>query len=178
MAYIEPEYSYAKPAHNPDTVEGIRLFNVQGPWHTKSNASLSVLFAMTFSEISDYFSYDDDELVNIPEDIRGLRSYSVTGLKKGSRGGMEYHRIRQEILFAFSGKVKVEAEDVYGNHKEIILDNTTGICIPPFTLHTYEAMDNNSSNLVICNTLFNPDDPQTHDTYAEQTFRKLQEHYR
>jgi len=58
-----------------------------------------------------YFKYES----NIDPDIRGLRVYMITGLKKGNRGGGEFHKIRQEIVCCLHGLVNWEFRDLNNN---------------------------------------------------------------
>lgn len=118
--------------------------------------------------------HNREELNKIPEDIRGLRSYSVRGLPKDKIGGTEFHRIREELVFGLEGRVLWKCEDIYGGRREFELSSQKGVWVPPFVLHTYHTLEENSGLLVLANTLFNPDDPRTHDTYSREEFRKLQ----
>jgi dTDP-4-dehydrorhamnose 3,5-epimerase-like enzyme len=101
----------------------------------------------------------------------------VSNIPKGSIGAREVHKVRHELAFVLDGSVRWTCEDVYGNVKECILDKTTAIWTPPYVLHTYEALEENSRILVIANTLFDPNDPRTHDSYSETEFRELQAEY-
>ena len=71
-------------------------------------------------------------------------------------------------------QLKWECEDIYRNKTEFILTQENGIWMPPFILHTYEVLENNSGLFVVANTLFVPDDPRTHDTFSADKFRELQ----
>ena len=68
-------------------------------------------------------------------------------------------------------------EDVYGNIRMFKLDPKTGLYIPPFMQHSF-GFPKDSSFMVVANTLFNPQDPTTHDTYSYAAFTRLQEQYR
>jgi hypothetical protein len=153
-------------------VKDIIKLEVKGPWKTKSEAYLSVLFALPYPIVQSFFDYDQNELQNIPMDIRGLRSYSVKNVLSGKIGGGEFHRVRNEILFATSGIVKVSCVDLTGDKNEFIVDQSYGLYIPPFIMHTYEAIET-ADLLVIANTLFDPADPLTHDTFGWDVFNKL-----
>lgn len=165
-----------RPITSPATVNEIKEIPIKGPWKTKSEAELRVLFSLPYDEIQKYLSYDQQELQNIPIDIRGLRSYSVTDLKEGSVGAMEFHRVRKEILFSLNGIIEVECEDVYKNVRNFTLNGSTGLFVPPFILHTYKVK-RSGDIIVIANTLFYPDDSRTHDSYSIEIFKKLQENY-
>jgi dTDP-4-dehydrorhamnose 3,5-epimerase-like enzyme len=157
------------------TVDDVKIIDRKGPWNTKSGGELNVLFGIDYTEIqTNFFSYGKDELAAIPKDVRGLRSYIVNGLPKGSIGANEWHKLRQELVFAISGSVSWTCEDAYGRKKVVTLDDKHGIWVPPHILHTYEALATNASLLVVANTLFFPEDPSTHDSYNANDFRELQ----
>jgi hypothetical protein len=177
MSQEELQFACEKPLSNPDSIEYVSEIEARGPWKTKSDAELKVLFAMPYDKLLEFLKYDENELRQLPENITGLRSYSVKGLVKGSLGGMEFHRIRKELLFGLEGVVDVECEDVYENKRRFRLDSQYGIYIPPFILHTYKTIEDGGV-LVVANTLFNPEDKTTHDTYSQIIFRKLQEQYK
>jgi len=167
-----------KPRYPISKIEDIRLLPNKGPWSTKSNGQLNVLFGIDFSILNKkFFHYELSELSNIEIDIRGLRSYHVNGLCCGSIGANEWHRIRNELVFVVSGSVKWTCEDVCGDISEFIIDSTTGVWVPPFILHTYETLQDETEILVIANTLFFPDDPTTHDSFVAADFKELQKQY-
>lgn len=157
------------------TVEDIVTIEGKGPWDTKSGGKLNVLFGISLELLQEkFFKYNTAELEAIATDIRGLRSYIVTGLVKGAVGANEWHKLRSELVFAAKGRVRWSCEDVYGNKKEVVLENGVGAWTPPFVLHEYEALSDASEVQVICNTLFIPEDPTTHDTHSAEVFRELQ----
>lgn len=156
-----------------NTLMNVLKLEKKGPWKTKSSADLNVLFAYDYSCLQKFFfGYDQQELNNIPVDIRGLRLYKVSGIPKNSIGANEWHKIRNEIAITISGVVEWNLIDFKGNSKNIVLGINEGILIPNHILHTYKALEENSSILVIANTLFNPDDISTHDTYSNELFIK------
>lgn len=157
------------------TVEDIRVVETCGPWETKSGGQLEVLFALSLNEVwVKCFGYRDEELDRIPKDIRGLRAYIVRGLPEGGIGGKEFHRIREELVFVLAGSMLWVCEDLFGGRKEFILDPSVGIWMPPFIMHTCTVLEEDSVFLIVANTLFDPDDPRTHDTYSREAFRELQ----
>lgn len=159
----------------PHNIYEIKTFRSDGPWNTKSKGLLSVLFSIPFDVLTEKFlKYDNKELSGIPEDIRGLRIYTVKDLNEGEVGGMEYHRIRQEIIFNLSGRTCWIFEDLFGKKREFNLYSGMGLWIPPFIMHTYKTMENKSGLLVLTNTLFNADKKETHDTYSLKSFKELQ----
>lgn len=160
------------------TVDDVQILEFRGPWQAKSGGELDVLFALPYDVLqSKYFHYDDEELKDIPEDVRGLRAYRVRNLEAGKIGANEWHRLRHELVFAAVGSIRWTCEDLYGNKKEFVLNQNQGVWTPPFVLHTYEALEDNSCVQVIANTLFNPEDPRTHDTFSADKFHELQKAY-
>ncbi len=158
------------------TVNDIRELHVAGPWRTKSDALLKVFLTLTWEDLQKYFfSYDTKELEKLPEDfdIRGLRSYHVGPVKEGSQGGGEWHAIREEIVICTKGKVLWECQDRNGTANEFTLQDGNGVWMPPHILHTYESLVDGTELLIVCNTLFNPDNPRTHDTYGIEDFFHL-----
>lgn len=155
------------------TVDKVELLAVRGPWKTKSGGILSVLFAFPPDILKRFFRYDEEELKQIPEDIRGLRSYTVRNLPKGKIGGKEFHRIREEIVFGLEGSVRWKCEDLFGGMREFTVTSNNGIWMPPGILHTYHVLRNKSGLLIVANTLFNPENLGTHDTYFLKEFERL-----
>jgi len=51
------------------TIEEIVVFQQKGPWKTKSNAELRVLFALSNQDVLKYLQYNQNELDKIPLDI-------------------------------------------------------------------------------------------------------------
>ena len=124
-------------------------------------------------------SYQGNELGKLSPnpDIRGIRLYMVGGIEAGREGGGEFHRIRSECILVLSGMVEWQCEDLYGVKTKHVLNSDCGVFTPPFILHRYRALER-SSMLVLCNTLFDPDNYQTQDTYPNDVFYSLQERYR
>lgn len=150
-------------------VDGVKVMEVKGPWKTKSEGQLNVLLALDLDMLKDSF-------VGSPGKInRGLRIYTVRNLPKDKIGGKEFHKEREEIIFSLEGEVLLTCEDVFGGKREMVLDNTQGIWVRPFILHTYKSLKENSGLLVVANTLFDPNDKSTHDTYSKEEFQKLKE---
>ena len=167
-----------KPDYSVATVADVRSIESHGPWDTKSGGKLNVLFELGNDVIqADFFNYQTSELSKIPTDVRGLRLYQVSDLAEDSVGAKEWHRVRNELVFVLKGSVKWICEDVYGGKKEYVIDGHSGVWTPPFILHTYETVDDNTQILVVANTLFLPGDPRTHDSYSTKEFRELQALY-
>ncbi len=162
--------------YNPFSIDNIVEIEAKGPWRTKADAELSVLFSMSYDQVLSFLKYSKYELKKLPLDIRGLRSYFIRDMKKEKISGMEFHRIRKELLFGINGDFDVICEDIYRTKKKFILNPQKGIYIPQFILHTFITKEEGDI-LVIANTLFKPEDPRTYDTYSKEEFMKLQETY-
>ncbi len=172
----DPEFAYRKPSKQPPKVSDAKTIPSRGPWVTKAGAELSVAFAFPQTDVSDYFSYDEEELAMLPENIKGLRCYKQRGLKRGTEGGGEFHRIRKELLFVFEGALDMEIEDVYGDRRHCILNPESGLYLPPFLLHSFTTLKD-SMLFVVANTLFNPENRLTHDSYSREAFEALKKQY-
>lgn len=165
------------PKRKPPTVDDIEELPVTGPWRSKSGGKLSVPFALPYARAMELFRYDEAELDRIPRDIRGLRMFALEDVPIGGVGAGEFHRIRSEIVFTVKGRLRWVCEDLHGGRRVLTTARHTSLHLPPFILHTMEAIEHCSALVVIANTLYDPDDARTHDTYAAAEFRALQEHY-
>lgn len=147
----------------------------RGPWTTKAGGNLSVLFSVEHNwGITGFFDYDERAMRECGRDIRGLRIYENIDLMRGRTAGMEFHKIRKEIICVTAGKVRWVCEDLFGGIREFVMSAGASLYVPPTILHTCHIEEDNSGFTVICNTSFDPDDPATHDTYPESLFRDLQ----
>lgn len=157
-------------------VNDIKKIEARGPWNCKSGGALNVLFAIGFPQMQKFFTYRQDDLTSIPPgfEIRGLRSYTVRDIPKGRIGGTEFHRIRQEMVFCLDGTIRWECEDLLGEKKEIVLTSRLGIWMPPYILHTYHSLEDKNGLFVVCNTMFDPLNKTTHDTYSLEEFHGVQ----
>jgi hypothetical protein len=156
------------------TVDDIEVIKTRGPWQTKSGGELNVLFALGGQRLREFLDFDNPEFDEIPGDMRGLRSYTVTGIPEGSIGGTEWHRARTEYIRACGGSALWQCVDLAGGEREFELDGETAVAMPPGILHTYRALEDNTGLQVVANTLFVPEDPRTHDTYSLESFYALQ----
>jgi hypothetical protein len=156
------------------TVDAIRIIESRGPWQSKSGGELDVLFGFDQEEVRAFLDFANPEFDRVQlesgEDIRGLRSYSVSNIPKDSIGAQEWHRARTEYVRALSGSALWTCVDFEGNERTFTLDAKTAVIIPPEILHTYQALEDNTRLQVICNTLFNPDNKLTHDSYSQESF--------
>lgn len=153
------------------TIDDIKVLKPRGPWASKSGGQLNVLFNMNRDEVESFLDYDNSSFADVAQDIRGLRTYTVSDIPKDSIGGKEWHMVRTEFLHALSGAVVLECVDLDGKEIEHILDGAHSVIIPPRILHTYQALRDKTCLQVVANTLFLPEDPMTHDTYSVDTFK-------
>ena len=161
------------------SVKDVQEIDCSQTWTTKANATLRVLttdpFPALFCPSSGFFLYDPGELqIAKGFEMRGLRTYTVRCQNPGVLGGTEFHRIRWEYVIGLEGRFEWTFEDLHGEKKVSVISPTNGILLPPFILHTSEAKVKNSGLLVICNTLYDPEKKETHDTYSKEMFRKAQ----
>ncbi len=157
------------------SISDVRVINSSRVWETKSKAQLRVLVREQIGWVSQVFLRIRAESWEISgQDLRGLRLYTVRRIPKDSVGGKEFHRLRWEFILALEGKIHFILEDLRKNKKEIIVTAENGVLLPPYVLHTYTALEENSGLLVLCNTDFEPENPKTHDTFSEEEFQKLQ----
>jgi hypothetical protein len=167
------------PTTQPPTVDDVIAFESKlGPWATKSGGELSVLFAYDETILSRMLDVDQHERALVPELELGIRAFQSTGLEVGSVGGKHFHRIKQEIIAFTKGAAEYLLEDVYGNQRTIVIDKQTpGLYIPPFIMHTYTTLE--AAELIgVSNTLYNAAVPSTHDTYEDEVFVLLQNHFK
>lgn len=188
--YVEPlALPLSRSYSTISLVRAVADIAPQGSWPTKSGGLLTVNFALpNTGENSgqimgdfDWYVYPSEELELFQKLTGGfdprtlLRCYAVTNLSKGKIGGTEFHRLRQELVFCPSGRVEWECEDLTGEKEVLVLSRSQGVYTPPFTLHTYRTLEDNSALVVVCNTLMDPARRETSDTYSRETFQKMQE---
>lgn len=159
------------------SVNDIKQLSAKGPWQSKSGGILNVLFAMPEAETQLFLGYDNPEFERIRIssgiNIKGLRSYTVSNIAKGSVGAKEWHRARSEYLFAPKGGADIICVDFEGNEASFHVSPKEAIVIPPTILHTYTATEEDTMLQVICNTLFVPEEPETHDSFSSDEFHAL-----
>ncbi len=152
------------------TISDIKTYQVTGPFRTKSDADLSVKIKLELPYINEqFFTYSEV----CREDIKGLRLYVLDGLAKDKIGGHEFHKERQEIVSLGRGSVHWVFEDMRGGVFEYTQTASESIHIPPTILHTYTVLENDTQLFVLANTLFVPEDKDTHDTYGLLEFETL-----
>lgn len=169
----------AKPFTQPARVEDAIVYSSNlGPWDTKSGGKMHVVFAFDESILRHLHVVDQQELALVPELQLGFRAFHSTGLKKGTVGGKHFHRIKQETIACAKGEVEFLLEDLYGGTRTVKLDiQSRSLFIPPFVMHTYTVLDD-AELIGVSNTLYDADNPNTFDTYEQDTFDTLVAHYR
>ncbi len=155
------------------SIHDIEVIKTPGNWATKSGGNLDVLTRVGHDLVTKFFTYDPDELAKVPEDIRGLRLYRVSGIPEGTLGANEWHRVRNELFTVLKGRVIWTCQDTYGNIQEFDVTPNTTVFTPHHILHTYRATEGDTALMVVANTLFNPENPATHDSYKADDFQKL-----
>ena len=153
------------------SLKDVQFFPSKRKWKTKSDGELRVLFQVPHDKALAYLETSPE---HPSPDIRGLRAYMVDGLMKGKVGGKEFHKIRKEFFSVTRGSLDIEVKDVEGNSKVYAVGKGECLLIPPYILHTYTVKEENTSFVVVASTTFDPDDEETHDTYAEELFFKMQ----
>jgi hypothetical protein len=160
------------------SIDDIKIVETRGPWASKSGGELNVLMALPQEVVAEFLDYYHPGFDTVQQrtgkNIRGLRVYNVNGIPKDSIGAMEWHDIRTECVVALGGSAVWQCVDFDGKETEVVLDGKTSVIVPPGILHTYIALEDNTRLQVICNTLFDPEDPLTHDTYSKELFTRLQ----
>ncbi len=77
-------------------------------------------------------------LVIIPK----ILSLKLLQMKKGKKGGLQYHRKKNECGYVLSGKLKVRFDNGNGILKEKILGSGASFHFPPGSVHQEEALTN------------------------------------
>lgn len=159
------------------SVDDIRVIDARGPWDAKSGGRLMVHYALSGTNLVEFLDVDNPAFGEIQEDsgvdIRGLRCYTVRDIPKNSVGGREWHLARTEYVTALAGAALWQCVDPQGGEREFVLDGSQAIIQPSGILHTYTALQDDTCLEVVCNTLFDPNDPRTHDTFSLHTFYEL-----
>lgn len=156
------------------TVDEIKVLKIRGPWASKSGGNLNVLFNLPQDELEAFLDYQNPEFDKMPGNMRGFRSYKVSEVPKDSIGAKECHLARNELVFAAKGSFTWKCVDLLGGEREFTLDGNTAVLTPFGLFHVYQALEDDSTIQVICNTGFDPENPATHDSYSEAEFYELQ----
>jgi len=156
---------------NKATIKDIAIISTEGPWDTKSNAKLHLLLNLNFEKVIEYLGNKSGIDGSQHNDIRGLRIYKVSQLKKGAIGANEWHKYKKEIAFTLNGQIKWTFRDTDGLQSEYLTDSSSGgVFIPTNIFHTYEALEDESDLLVIANTTYDESKPQMHDAFPIESF--------
>lgn len=158
------------------TVNDIKLLTTRDKtWRTKFNGDLEVLFKFSADELNAFLDINNRVFKDYSTNIRGLRLYSVSNLRKGAIGAGEWHKARTEYVSVVSGAIKWTCRDIDGGKKEVFINRNTAVITPPTIMHTYEALEDDVIIQVLANTLFIPGSPDTYDTYSMEDFDFLVE---
>lgn len=181
MAVVDVSSSpfHARPFQSPPRVEDAVVYASNlGPWDTKSGGKMNIVFAFNEEILKNLSDVDQRELDLVPQLELGYRAFHSTGLAAGSIGGRHFHRIKQETIALPKGKVEFLLEDLYGGSRRVTLDKINrSLFIPPFIMHTYTVIEE-AELIGVSNTLYDADNPATHDTYETDTFDRLASYYR
>jgi WxcM-like, C-terminal len=163
---------------NPPLVGDVRQLHTIGPWPSKSGGSLRVPIMLSHAETMRFLDYDKAELARIGVDIRGVRVFFVHGTPGGGMLGNQVHRIRTEIAFLVEGSVRWEFEDLHGGTRELHATPACAVRMPPFVLHRGIFEGEGGTVAILANTLYDRDDPRTHDTYSAREFQAMRDRLR
>tara|TARA_A100001011_G_C14269569_1_gene826369 strand:- start:845 stop:1288 length:444 start_codon:yes stop_codon:yes gene_type:complete len=72
-------------------------------------------------------------------------------IKKGYKGGLQYHRKKNEVAIVIKGSLKIRYDDLSGNLIEKILSEGEVVHFPPGTIHQEEAIE--ECTLIECSTI-------------------------
>tara|TARA_B100000989_G_C19533044_1_gene471422 strand:- start:9161 stop:9607 length:447 start_codon:yes stop_codon:yes gene_type:complete len=72
-------------------------------------------------------------------------------IKKGHKGGLQYHRKKNEVAIIIKGRLKIRYDDLSGNLVEKVLTDGDVVHFPPGTIHQEEAIE--ESTLIECSTI-------------------------
>lgn len=166
------------PTYNPFSVDDAVVYESdKGPWSTKSGGQMHVIMAFDEAILKLLLVTEPEELLYAPKVKLGFRAFHTKGIEAKTEGGKHYHRIKREFICASNGALEFLLEDVYGGKKIIILDqNTRALYIPPFVMHSYKVLKQ-AELIGISNTLYDHEDPETHDTYDRDAFNRLVSKY-
>ncbi len=169
---------FAIPDRNPHSVNDAVVYDSnRGPWPTRSDGLLSVMFALDQDTLTHIMQPDPHELSLVPNLRLGVRIFHLSNLAPGRIGGQHFHRVKEEIIVLTEGSVEYLLEDVYGGQRVVLMDGLTrGLYIPSFIRHTYTVRDS-AKLLGVSNTLYDPEDKSTYDTFGDETFQMLRRHY-
>lgn len=103
------------------------------------------------------------------EEVVLIHTNEYTGkylrMKKGTRGGLQYHQVKNEAQHLVSGKVQVEYDPGNGSLETLIWTPGHSIHIPPGTIHRETALED-SVIFEVSNAVFN-DRVRVEEQYGE-----------
>lgn len=65
----------------------------------------------------------------------------VLSMKAGTKGGFQWHRVKDEAFFLVSGKAIVRSDDGEGRLQEVVMEPGQSYHIPPGAPHQVEAIE-------------------------------------
>jgi hypothetical protein len=157
---------YKRIINNFPNVECVKHVHVDGPWKSKSGGILSSLLTLDLSSLLFFLNGRG----NFEKKDRGLHIYRVNYIPNNGKGGKEFHKEREEIVFCSQGVIAWDFEDLFGKKRHIGgISETEGLWIPPYILHTYKALEDHSELIVVSNTIFGSGE----DVYDKEEFEKM-----
>ena len=73
--------------------------------------------------------------------ISKVLSLKLLTLKKGHKGGLQYHHKKNECGYLLSGKLKIRYDDGNGKLRQKILNKGQSFHFPPGSIHQEEAIE-------------------------------------
>ncbi len=74
--------------------------------------------------------------------ISKVLSLKLLKIKRGKKGGLQYHHKKNECGYLVSGKLKITYDNGYGKLKSKILKNGESFHFPPGAIHQEKALTN------------------------------------
>jgi len=71
---------------------------------------------------------------------KGKYTGKILEMKAGTKGGLQYHREKDEAAYLFSGKLLVRYDSGDGTLTEVIMNSGQSMHIPPGAVHQEEAL--------------------------------------
>lgn len=140
------------------------IWNYREHHKSKSGAELEVVIQMSREQLREF-----------TEKNSGFRVYRLHGIPRGAEGGKEFHRVKKEIVIVDRGEIELELEHLNGGkERHTLKENDIFFLIKPLTFHTYRGLAESSTITVLASSVYRKGEPETHDSYSEGDFRKLQ----
>lgn len=163
----------------PHTVEEIEHFRSTEPLVGANGVRLQPYFTLNQLEVERFLSYDQTPVLNIgraPDyHLPGEQVYTTSGIKAREIGGMHAHCMRQQITVCTRGSVLWAVEDAYRQRTSFVLNEGDGVWLPSDILHSYQGIAPESDILTLANTIYRPENPDSHDECDIEAFIHWQE---